>query len=295
MVGPSIPEYVMKKAFWFVAAGLLLLQFSCSQDSRLGRKMGKWLNYREFLGSVKECNAVTTLSDSSNLFDQDEYNPFRDSLSKLMAELDQQLQQDSLAILRYGQVDTSLLTKAWQTNDTLSLTRDTFTNEVSTIQASEIAALRFNLDQVRRSDSAGRLKHHAGCRQKECRLWANVDKSRQRLFLYLDGYLVDSFKVSSGKGEFETPNFDVRPSGPMFRKYTSRKFPGGNYMGLGNMPYAVFFNGGFAIHGTTAGNIPRLGNKASHGCIRLHPDNARLFFELVNTIGLHDTWVTVKD
>lgn len=286
-----------KNSYLWLMCLVVCLLAACSEQQGVRRKIGKWLDYHEFSGSVKQCNASTTLSDSSNLFDQDEFNPFRDSIDRLMAELDRQLREDSLSIVRYGMADTiALQAGGWQENtDSMAMMRDTFTADIREIQAEEISALKFNLHQVRRSDSAGKSHHAGACRQKQCRVWANVDKTRQRLFLYLDGYLVDTFKVSSGKGEFETPDFDVRPSGPMFRKYTSKKFPGGNYMGLGNMPYAVFFRGGFAIHGTTSGNIPRLGNKASHGCIRLHPDNAKLFFELVHTVGLQNTWVTVSN
>ena len=66
-------------------------------------------------------------------------------------------------------------------------------------------------------------------------------------------------------------------------------------MGMGNMPYVVFIRGGYAIHGTTPGNFAKLGTPASHGCIRLHPVNARIFYELVKLTGLADTWITVKD
>lgn len=126
-------------------------------------------------------------------------------------------------------------------------------------------------------------------------LFAEVSKSSQRLYLYVGGALADSFAVSTGKKGYETPDIDRRPAGPLFQKYKSRKFPGGNYMGLGNMPYAVFIAGGYAIHGTTIGNIPRLGRAASHGCIRLHPLHARIFYELVKLVGLEHTWVTVRD
>lgn len=60
------------------------------------------------------------------------------------------------------------------------------------------------------------------------------------------------------------------------------------------MPYAVFIEGGFAIHGTTVGNFKYLGTRASHGCIRLHPDNGRIFNHLVRQYGIRDTWVTVE-
>jgi lipoprotein-anchoring transpeptidase ErfK/SrfK len=80
----------------------------------------------------------------------------------------------------------------------------------------------------------------------------------------------------------------------MYKKYTSKKFPGGNYMGLGNMPYVIFIKGGYAIHGTTPGNFNKLGRVASHGCIRLHPNNAKVFYDLIKTVGAHNTWITVE-
>jgi len=57
------------------------------------------------------------------------------------------------------------------------------------------------------------------------------------------------------------------------------------------MPWSVFFYKGYAIHGTT--EIKRLGRPASHGCVRLHPDNAKVFFELVKSKGLDSTLISV--
>ena len=45
------------------------------------------------------------------------------------------------------------------------------------------------------------------------------------------------------------------------------------------MPYSIFFDGGYAIHGSY--EISHLGRPASHGCIRLHPKNAAILFALV--------------
>jgi lipoprotein-anchoring transpeptidase ErfK/SrfK len=45
------------------------------------------------------------------------------------------------------------------------------------------------------------------------------------------------------------------------------------------MPYSIFFDGGYAIHGSY--EIAHLGRPASHGCIRLHPQNAAILFALV--------------
>jgi lipoprotein-anchoring transpeptidase ErfK/SrfK len=116
------------------------------------------------------------------------------------------------------------------------------------------------------------------------------------MYVYLLGELKDSFKVSTGlANRYETPEMSLQPYGPVLTKYSSKTFPGGNYKGLGNMPYAVFLQNGYAIHGTTIGNFSKLGNRASHGCVRLHPDNAKVFNALVKTVGLANTWVSIRD
>jgi hypothetical protein len=54
------------------------------------------------------------------------------------------------------------------------------------------------------------------------------------------------------------------------------------------MPYAMFFNWehdglqtGLAIHSATGDDVALLGNRASAGCVRLAPQNARLLFRLI--------------
>lgn len=136
----------------------------------------------------------------------------------------------------------------------------------------------------------------ANGRGKDCLIYAEVDKYKQNLYLYIAGKLADSFLVSTGMHDmYETPEMSRHPEGPLDIKHTSKKFPGGNYKGMGNMPYSVFIANGYAIHGTTLGNILKLGIKASHGCIRLHPDHAKFFYALVSIAGLKNTWVTILD
>lgn len=57
------------------------------------------------------------------------------------------------------------------------------------------------------------------------------------------------------------------------------------------MPFSIFFYGGYAIHGTT--EIRNLGKPVSHGCVRLHPDNARKLFDLVLQYGKANTLITI--
>ena len=59
------------------------------------------------------------------------------------------------------------------------------------------------------------------------------------------------------------------------------------------MPYAIFYSGHYAIHGTTA--VAQLGNRASKGCVRLHPSNAAVLFALVQKHGPENTRILIQD
>jgi L,D-transpeptidase-like protein len=56
------------------------------------------------------------------------------------------------------------------------------------------------------------------------------------------------------------------------------------------MPHAVFFmKDGHAIHGSN--DVRDLGKPASHGCVRISPENATTLFGLVKKSGLENTHV----
>jgi len=56
------------------------------------------------------------------------------------------------------------------------------------------------------------------------------------------------------------------------------------------MPHAVFFmKDGHAIHGSY--DVKHLGKPASHGCVRLSPQNAAILYDLVKKTGLENTQV----
>jgi hypothetical protein len=58
------------------------------------------------------------------------------------------------------------------------------------------------------------------------------------------------------------------------------------------MPHSIFFTQiGHAIHGSF--DIKRLGRPASHGCVRLHPDNAAILFKLVRAEKMANTRVVL--
>lgn len=133
------------------------------------------------------------------------------------------------------------------------------------------------------------------CHRADCPVWVQIVRSQQQLYLHLHGKPEKIWPVSTGVPGLTTPDFDTHPDGRIYDEYTSSRFPGGDYEGLGNMPYAVFIQGGFAIHGTTRGNWPKLGTVASHGCVRLHPDNAFYFNRLVRQLGVQKVWITVQE
>ena len=131
------------------------------------------------------------------------------------------------------------------------------------------------------------------CQKFDCPVYAVVNKSEQRLYLYVKGALQNTWTASTGDAQHETPIWEGHPDGRIYDAYSSAAHPGGDYKGLGNMPYAVFLHGGYAIHGTPQANWPKLGTKASHGCVRVHPDNAYIFNRLVRQYGVASVWVSI--
>lgn len=168
--------------------------------------------------------------------------------------------------------------------------------EAATGKSATLMSPLFDMDAL--------MGNGVGCYQRSCKIWLLVDKSRQRAQLHVDGTPIaeGEWKATTGSPGHGTPNFDRSPALPLriYDKYSSTKFPGGSWNGFGNMPFAVFIKGGFAVHGTTGtaktGNISKLGTvPLSHGCIRIHPDNAKIFNRLVRANGAAQTWITVQD
>jgi lipoprotein-anchoring transpeptidase ErfK/SrfK len=103
-----------------------------------------------------------------------------------------------------------------------------------------------------------------------------IDKSRQRMTVSVDGKVRHAWPVSTGRRGFGTPSGTFYPQ-RLARRWYSRKYYNSP------MPYSIFFTKGYAIHGSY--EIRRLGGPASHGCVRLHPANAATLFALVQQRG----------
>jgi hypothetical protein len=111
-----------------------------------------------------------------------------------------------------------------------------------------------------------------------------VDKSQQRMSVAVDGQVRYDWAVSTGRPGYGTPSGVYHPE-HLARSWFSRKYYNSP------MPHAIFFHGGFAIHGSY--ETARLGGPASHGCIRLHPGNAARLFALVEGHGAAHTRIIV--
>jgi hypothetical protein len=82
--------------------------------------------------------------------------------------------------------------------------------------------------------------------------------------------------VSTGRPGFRTPTGAYRPQ-RMYEMTHSNEYDNAP------MPHAIFFSGGYAIHGTYS--TGQLGRVASHGCIRLAPGHAAALYRMVQREG----------
>lgn len=113
---------------------------------------------------------------------------------------------------------------------------------------------------------------------------AKISLSAQEMVVYVDGYARYDWAVSTARPGYRTPVGSFRPT-RMSRMWYSRKYDNAP------MPNSIFFLGGYAVHGT--GHLKALGRPASHGCVRLHPDNARTLYSLVQENGMGNARIVI--
>jgi lipoprotein-anchoring transpeptidase ErfK/SrfK len=111
-----------------------------------------------------------------------------------------------------------------------------------------------------------------------------ISLSRQNMNVNVDGAPYASWAISTGRQGFGTPAGTYRPQS-MHKMHYSRRY------NMTPMPHSIFFYHGFAIHGTS--EVRNLGRPASHGCIRLSPQNARTLYGLVGRYGMRNTSITI--
>ena len=116
-------------------------------------------------------------------------------------------------------------------------------------------------------------------------LLITVDKSAQRMSVEVNGVERHSWPVSTGKSGYATPAGGYTPF-RLEEDHYSKEWD------EAPMPHSIFFTKvGHAIHGSF--EVKRLGTPASHGCVRLAPENAAKLFALVRAEGLANTKVVL--
>lgn len=113
-----------------------------------------------------------------------------------------------------------------------------------------------------------------------------INKVTQKMTVRVDGSVKYVWPVSTGAAGYDTPSGTWKPF-RMEKEHFSKEWDDAP------MPHSIFFTTrGHAVHGSY--HVKSLGRRASHGCVRLHPDNAQILFNLVKAEGMSNTKVVVK-
>ena len=113
-----------------------------------------------------------------------------------------------------------------------------------------------------------------------------IDKATQKMTGDVDGDTRWVWPVSTGRRGYDTPAGSFRPF-RLEEDHYSKEWD------EAPMPYSIFFTSeGHAIHGSY--ETRNLGQRASHGCVRISPSNAETLFRLVEREGLGKARVVVR-
>jgi lipoprotein-anchoring transpeptidase ErfK/SrfK len=113
----------------------------------------------------------------------------------------------------------------------------------------------------------------------------SINKTKQRMTVFLDGIEKYDWPVSTGRPGYSTPSGTYTATS-MNEIWYSKQWDNSP------MPHSVFFiKDGHAIHGTYEGK--NLGKPASHGCVRISLENAATLYALVEKSGLKNTQVVL--
>ncbi|PKR90487.1 hypothetical protein CXZ10_03700 [Pleomorphomonas diazotrophica] len=167
------------------------------------------------------------------------------------------------------------------TDDTPSLGDISMRPSLSPDRASELAMTLPPAADIAEALGAGPASRQA----LGPKVMVRVDISSQTMTVLVHGKVVHEWKVSTAGRGYITPTGFWTPY-RMHVMWRSRKYDNAP------MPHSIFFHEGYAIHATP--HIKRLGKPASHGCVRLHPDNAKILFALVRQYGPSVVRVSVE-
>jgi lipoprotein-anchoring transpeptidase ErfK/SrfK len=116
------------------------------------------------------------------------------------------------------------------------------------------------------------------------RVVARVSISTQTMRVYHENRMLYAWPVSTAK-----PG-KITPTGTYSPEFLSKNHRSSLYNNA-PMPFAIFYDGNYAIHGTD--QVKGLGAPASNGCVRLDPKNAEVLFDMVRSEGMENTRVVI--
>jgi lipoprotein-anchoring transpeptidase ErfK/SrfK len=133
--------------------------------------------------------------------------------------------------------------------------------------------------------AAGSFAFLPAATHAEARVRVEIDRASQTMDVRVDGVRRYRWRVSTGRPGYGTPAGVFHPQWMATQWFSHVYYDA-------PMPHAIFFRGGFAIHGSY--EISRLGGPASHGCVRLRPSAAAILFALVKREGMRKTTIVVQ-
>lgn len=143
-------------------------------------------------------------------------------------------------------------------------------------------------DPARRGESkvaATQPESNLGTKKAGSAVLVNIDKTNQKMTVFLDGIKKYEWPVSTGKAGYSTPSGTYTATS-MNEIWYSKQWDNAP------MPHSIFFmKDGHAIHGSN--DVKNLGYPASHGCVRIAPENAAALYALVVKNGMQNTQVVL--
>jgi lipoprotein-anchoring transpeptidase ErfK/SrfK len=113
----------------------------------------------------------------------------------------------------------------------------------------------------------------------------SIDKTKQKMTIFLDGAKKYDWPVSTGRAGYSTPSGTYTATS-MNEVWYSKEWDNSP------MPHSILFmKDGHAIHGSY--EVKTLGKPVSHGCVRISPENATALYALVEKNGLENTEVVL--
>lgn len=142
---------------------------------------------------------------------------------------------------------------------------------LSSLLSSAIAFSALPAPPVAARTNPAHLTQRMTALQNSNQRWIQINLSKQRLIAWEGNQAVYAIKVSTGKRSTPTRigSYAIQT------KRRKDRMRGRDY-DVPNVPYAMYYQGGYAIHGAYWHN--RFGTPVSHGCINLAVNHAKWLY-----------------